>query len=313
MNLRTVEEYRVMMADRDRMRIYQNAIRKHCPGQVVCEIGVGLAPLTLMALEAGAKRVYGIEALKPVLETATRIVRAAGYGPDRFVPLAGMSYEVELPERVDVVVSETLDSVGLGENTVACMSDVADRFLKPGGTMLPSHLGCAMALATPAAYDVDQRFWRETMKDDYGLDYASFADELSLLEYTLPIAPDEVKSEWATWQEVDLANPKSMAKNSGVLLEVRRAGRITGLATAFVAVIGDGMLDTFPGRSDTHWQQGFLPMAQPIDAVEGDLIAVSLTVPEHRALTLRMRRQILHVPAAHAAAFRRQVEQALSA
>ena len=56
MDRRTIEDYKAMMADAGRMDAYRRAIAAVCPGKVVCEIGVGLAPLSLMALKAGAKR-----------------------------------------------------------------------------------------------------------------------------------------------------------------------------------------------------------------------------------------------------------------
>ena len=68
-------EYQSMMVDETRMLAYRRAIQRVCPGQVVCEIGVGLGPLSLMALQAGAKRVYGIEVAPDALELATRVIR----------------------------------------------------------------------------------------------------------------------------------------------------------------------------------------------------------------------------------------------
>ncbi len=44
MNRRQIEEYQAMMVDRVRMEAYRRAIGAVCPGKVVCEVGVGLAP-----------------------------------------------------------------------------------------------------------------------------------------------------------------------------------------------------------------------------------------------------------------------------
>jgi predicted RNA methylase len=48
----------------------------------------------------------------------------------------------DLPEKVDVVLTETLDSVGFEENTAIFMLDAMERFLKPGGCMIPQSLRC---------------------------------------------------------------------------------------------------------------------------------------------------------------------------
>ncbi|MEO0601561.1 MAG: hypothetical protein AAF211_09000, partial [Myxococcota bacterium] len=171
-------------------------------------------------------------------------------------------------------------------------------------TLLPSHLGCAAALAAPEAYAAPLSFWRETMPTRYGLDYSGLAKAIGKVDQTLTVAPDEVYSEWNVWQEVDLADARSLRDRSGFVLEVQRPGRITGIATAFVAAIGDQLLNTFPGRAGTHWKQGFLPLPKPVDAQPGDLVAVSLTLPDQRGLTVALQKRFVHVPASEAAAFR---------
>ena len=97
----TINHYQTIMADPVRMRAYQQAIERSCRGKSVCEIGVGLGPLSLMALQAGAKRVYGIEMDAAALEVARRIIARNGFDASRFVPIHGMSHQVELPERGD--------------------------------------------------------------------------------------------------------------------------------------------------------------------------------------------------------------------
>lgn len=307
MNLSEIRQYQTMMADDVRMRAYQSAIRESCPGRVVCEVGLGLGPLTLMALEAGATRVYGIEALPRVLETATSLIRSLGYDERRFVPVLGKSWDVALPERVDVVVSETLDSLGLGENTVATMSDAATRFLKPGGVLIPSHLTCAVALAAPAAFAAEQRFWSHTMRETWGLDYSALAAAMRQVDHTLQIGTAEVFSRWTPWQEIDLRDARSLRAQTGFVLEVQRAGHLTGVATAFVAAVGTEVLNTFPGQPGTHWHQGFMPLPQAVDAQPGDLLVASVTLPEARKLTVATKKRFVHVPAAQADAFRNQL------
>lgn len=118
MNSRITGDYEIMMSDSVRMRAYHRAINAVCGGKTVCEIGVGLGPLTMMALQAGATRVYGIEADSDALMAAKRVIRDNGFGPDRFVPIEGLSIDVELPERVDVILCELFDSTGFAENIV---------------------------------------------------------------------------------------------------------------------------------------------------------------------------------------------------
>ena len=45
--------------------------------------------------------------------------------------------DVELPERVDVIVSEWLGGFGIDEGMLVPVIAARDRWLKPGGVMIP--------------------------------------------------------------------------------------------------------------------------------------------------------------------------------
>ena len=191
-----IDDYKKMMEDEIRMKAYQKAIGACCPGKTVCEIGVGLGPLSLMALKAGAVRVYGIERTRPLLEIATRIIRSNGFDETRFIPLHGMSTDVVLPEKVDLIISETLDNLGVGENTIHFMQDARRRFLEPGGSFLPRTLDCYIALGNPEGYRQELQFWTEKLEHAYGLDYRKMGEALSGTVHVFTVRPEELHSAW---------------------------------------------------------------------------------------------------------------------
>lgn len=282
MKLRHILDHALMLQDPTRMRAYERAIRSTCEAKTVCEVGVGFGPLSLMALRAGAKRVYGIEHDAETLALATEVLRANGFDASRFVPIHGLSTRVELPERVDVVLSETLDSMGIGESTLPFLADAARRFLAPGGAMIPSHLECQVALASPAAYRARRDLWAATLRADYGLDYGVVADRVRSRKHTLPIAPDEVLSDWQRWQSIDLATPSSFLPVSPALFVPERAGEVLGLAFAFdVTLTGEVHLRTRPDDAPTHWHQGFHAFAKPLAVRDDEAVYAELvTAPE---------------------------------
>ena len=73
------------LSDPVRLHAYQAALEQCCPGRVVCEIGVGVGVLSLMALKTGAARVYGIDADSEALQLAAQVIRRNGFDSDRFV------------------------------------------------------------------------------------------------------------------------------------------------------------------------------------------------------------------------------------
>jgi protein arginine N-methyltransferase 1 len=278
MKIRQVLDYGKMMEDRARMQAYAAAITALCPGRTVCEVGLGLGPLSLMALRAGAKKVYGVELDPEAVELATRVIRANGFDASRFEALQGLSMKVELPEKVDVLISETLDSMGIGENTALFMND-AKRFLKDGGVFLPSRLDCYAALASPAGYRDRMTFWNDSLPAEFGLEYGPVAAELRAARHTFAVTPGEVLSGWERWQTIDFAASSTLRPVSPLLFVPTREGEVLGLAWAFDATLAPGVkLRTFPEDAPTHWQQGFHAFPQPVRVRAGDVVYVELHV-----------------------------------
>ena len=277
MNIAKLRSYKWMMEDRVRMDAYRAAIREVCRDKVVCEIGVGLGPLSLMALQAGATRVYGIELDDEALAAATAVIRACGFGPDRFIPIVGLSTHVSLPEPVDVLLSETLDSMGIGENTHRYMADARARLMKPTGVMLAATLDCYAALASPQTYLEEHRFWTEELSSQ-GLRYDALLPHLRGVKHTLAIADNELHSAWQCWQKNDFAKQESASAFASLAFEITQPGTVHGLALAFdAALCTDVRLRTFPGDPATHWLQGFAPFPRgPIQVDAGTLVYAEL-------------------------------------
>jgi SAM-dependent methyltransferase len=135
-----------LLDDGGRTRAFDRALAESVrPGDVVADLGCGTGILSLLALKHGAARVYAVEE-HPIAELARKTAGENGM-EDRLILVRGRSQEVRLPERVDVVVSETLGNAALDEDILDLMADARRRFLKPGGRMIPSEVGLAAAPA----------------------------------------------------------------------------------------------------------------------------------------------------------------------
>ena len=94
-----------MVTDWVRTGAYQEALRREVrPGCTVADIGTGTGIFAVFACEFGARRVYAIEP-DSIVEVARGVVTANGVG-DRVELISEMSTRVELPETVDVIVSD---------------------------------------------------------------------------------------------------------------------------------------------------------------------------------------------------------------
>ena len=138
-------------------RAFERALPK---GSVVVDLGSGTGVLGMLALQAGAAKVYAIEA-GPVIEIAKAIARENGFA-DRIVFLRGMSTQIELPERADVLIADQIGYFGFNAGAFAFYADACRRFLKPDGVAFPHSvtLHCG-----PVESPVDYRrpdFWRHS-------------------------------------------------------------------------------------------------------------------------------------------------------
>ena len=115
---------------------------------------------------------YAVD-IDPVVELAKLVAVKNGF-EDRVVFIEGRSDEVELPEPVDVIVTDTFGTFGLKGGGLGSLLDARRRFLKPGGTMIPQALELFMApVETPRAYEDHVAVWDRT---SYGIDWSVARD-----------------------------------------------------------------------------------------------------------------------------------------
>ncbi len=284
-----------MMRDDIRMGAYRRAIGKVCPGKTVCEIGVGLGPLSLMALEAGAERVYGIEVNPDILALAQRTIANNGYDSDRFIAMPGISLNVSLPERLDVILSETLDSVAFGENTLIFMIDALNRSLKPDGVFIPRSIESEVALATPIEFERQHSFWTDALLDRYGFDYTEVCRELVRYNQTLSVSEDELFSDWTHWRSVEFSDSLTYADVPPVALRVLRRGSLRGFCVSFDVLLAEGIhLRTSPSEPETSWKQGFSPFPSAVECDRDDSILLDIDVPTDDCTWVPVRSRFVH-------------------
>src|SRR5204862_5901410 len=111
-------------------------INRNVKDKVVLDIGTGKdAILARLCVEAGAKRVYAIELLKETYDKAEVTIARLDL-TDKITLIHGNSMEVELPEKIDVCVSEIVEPIG-GVVGAAPIINNAWLFIKDDGVMIP--------------------------------------------------------------------------------------------------------------------------------------------------------------------------------
>ena len=96
-----------MLEDHKRTSAYYRACvnnRKCFEGKVVLDVGTGSGILAIFAAQAGAKKVYAVEATDMAKQART-LVEHNGFG-DVIEVIQGTIETVQIPEKVDILISE---------------------------------------------------------------------------------------------------------------------------------------------------------------------------------------------------------------
>ena len=139
------EVHRTMIRDRVRTEAFRRAINSVVgPGDAVLDVGAGSGILSVFAALAGAADVYAVERTS-IAVLANELAAANGVAEIVHVT-HGDVMDIELPGRVDVIVSEWLGGFGIDEGMLAPLVAARERWLKPGGVMIPHSVTAWTAL-----------------------------------------------------------------------------------------------------------------------------------------------------------------------
>jgi protein arginine N-methyltransferase 1 len=252
-----------LLQDRERLRAYSQVIADLVrQGDVVLDIGTGTGILAFLAARSGARTVYAIER-GPAIELA-RAIALGGPAGDPVVFLEGRSTNIDLPERVDVIVTETLWNFGVGEGLLGTVVDARDRFLNEGGTIVPKTLELQCSLVErPDIYRDFVDSWGERIGD---VDFSPLRTFAANNVYVAAFTHADLLSEPVALAKVSLLETKEADVRAEVTCRVTRSGTAHGIAGWFRADLSDRVaLSNAPPLSTSNWDHAFLPLAEPID------------------------------------------------
>ncbi|HEX2835605.1 MAG TPA: 50S ribosomal protein L11 methyltransferase [Thermoanaerobaculia bacterium] len=275
-----LDYHRTLLADEIRMAALRAAIARVVRrGDVVVDLGCGTGILSFLALDAGAKRVYAIDQ-GHLADVASFLGRHLGFH-DRLTVFHDLSTNVDLPERADVLLTETIGAAGLDENIVGFVLDAKKRFLRDGAAMIPRAIALHAAPVDVAAiHERSVGFWTNA---NLGYDFSPVRVFASNAMQLVEIGEDKQLALDAQLVQLDLASLETTLVNGDAHFVATRDGVVHGFALWFHAVLAEDIVLTNRVPKATSWAQAFLPLDVPVAISRGVQIALDLQTDDGKA------------------------------
>ena len=271
-----------MMNDAPRNEAYLKALNLAIGEEdVVLEIGTGSGLLSMMAVDAGAKKVITCEASSTIAKAAAGIIEKNGYG-EKITIIDKMSTELivgqDLPRQADVVISEVLSAEFVGEGVRSTILDANQRLLSDGGRMVPESGEIKVALLGSNT-EICNKISVNLVN---GYDLSAFNTIVSQkISLSLNDRPNLLSHSENAFH-INLYDSKQITKSEKILsLKVTESGLCLGVIQWLRVQLFDNIeYENAPGETTSHWPTPVYLFDQPIEVTAGQILEVRAVLLE---------------------------------
>lgn len=228
----------------------------------------------MFAAQAGAKKVYAVDASN-VLERARKVFERNGFS-DTIQTFKGLIEEIELPSKVDIIISEWMGYLLFFENMLPSVLYARDKYLVEGGKLFPDK--CDLLMFGFAEQDKHEEFWRNC----YGLDLIDIYEVPHNDDFVHCISVDAstICTNTVSIKKcvIDTTVDEDMEFNWSGYLTCERDGLLDAFGFYFTTTFPGGIvLSTAPELPDTHWFQSVVYLPQPLTVKAGEKVHIELS------------------------------------
>lgn len=280
-----------MLCDRPRQEAYRQAILSNAKlfaGKTVLDVGAGTGILSIFCAQAGAAKVYAVEASN-IANLAKKNVKQNGFESVIEVHQTKIEdFQIDGADQrqIDIIVSEWMGFYLLHEGMLDSVLLARDKFLKESGSMFPENATIYVAPCRLPAFF-------ETWNTYDGVNMEAFAAALraqkSIKPEIMVVPSSDLLHDGSVVAWYDLKTVTTDDLNEIEFNEVivaQKYGRYQGVCLWFDVCFPESddseivTLSTAPAADPTHWKQTviLLPDQQQEDIEQNDAIALKLTM-----------------------------------
>jgi protein arginine N-methyltransferase 1 len=263
-----------MIADRVRTEAYARALRESVTSEsVVLDLGTGTGLFAILACRFGARKVFAVEPGE-IIHLARRLAHDNDV-TDRIEFIQKLSTDIELPEPVDMIVSDLRGVVPLFNGHIPSIVDARRRLLRSGGTLIPRRDTVWVALAS--APELYRRVAGLSGEDAYGVELSALRDMLVRTPRKGMVTPEELITEPLRWTVLDYATIEQPNVRGTLEWTISRDIVAHGLVQWFDSELTESVgFSTAPWEPEMIYGRGFLPWNSEVALEPGDKVVIDL-------------------------------------
>ncbi len=267
--------YGDMIADRYRIDPYVQALKAAIkPGAVVLDIGTGTGFFAVLACQFGARKVYAIEPDDAVI--VARQVAIDNHCADKIEFIQALSTQIDLPEQVDVIISDLRGVIPLYQYHLAAIADARHRFLKPGGVQIPLQDTIWAALVCDPEY-YHKKYLSPWADAPHGCILTANRQFVTNTWHRHRIEPAQLLVEPQVWTTLDYTTDLEPNVKATRTWTIDRSGTVHGIGMWFDALLAEGLgFSNAPDRPECIYGNAWMPLTEPVELEPGDRVAVTI-------------------------------------